>query len=194
LIGEDRSALKPSPCWPASSPWCLAGSPVSAAVSGFRTTPCRLTPWRYRPLKPLPWCWPQARPRARRARAMAWAIRASTAPGSRRPAGAVPAKAERLDVALAGGSPARAAVSGLRTTPCRSTPWRYRPPPLALEALAVVLAGGSPASAESTGHGLGNPWPRPHREEPCQTHSHACREKQNNSKLVNPRDEQKIGL
>jgi hypothetical protein len=35
---------------------------------------------------------------------------------------------------------------------------------MALEALALVVAGGSPASAESAGHGLGNPWPRPHRE------------------------------
>jgi hypothetical protein len=33
-----------------------------------------------------------------------------------------------------------------------------------VERLAVALAGGSPASAASAGYGLGNPWPRPHRE------------------------------
>jgi hypothetical protein len=89
---------------------------------------------------------------------------ASTAPGRHRRAGrgAGKSRAPRRG-AGAGGSPASAAVSGLRTTPCRSTPCRYWPPPWRVEALAV-LAGGSPASAESAGHGLGNPWPRPHRE------------------------------
>jgi hypothetical protein len=68
-IGRHHGALKPLPLALAGIlAVVLAGSPASAAVSGLRTTPCRWTPWRYRPppwrLKPSPWCWPAARPRA----------------------------------------------------------------------------------------------------------------------------------
>jgi hypothetical protein len=52
----------------------------------------------------------------------------------------------------AGRLAASAAVSGLRTTPCRSTPWRYRPPPWRVEALAAsggrrALSAGDPLKA-----------------------------------------------